>query len=72
MLKTICERYEVDIIAVGNGTGHRMAQLMCDEVMKILPAHVCTSVVSEAGASVYSVSPLAQEEYPGRNELIRI
>jgi protein Tex len=60
----MCERYEVDVIAIGNGTGHRLAQLVCDDMMPNLPPHVCTTLVSEAGASVYSVSTLAEEEYP--------
>eukprot|EP00602_Paraphysomonas_sp_CaronLab_P001578 CAMPEP_0185030632 /NCGR_PEP_ID=MMETSP1103-20130426/17609_1 /TAXON_ID=36769 /ORGANISM="Paraphysomonas bandaiensis, Strain Caron Lab Isolate" /LENGTH=802 /DNA_ID=CAMNT_0027565833 /DNA_START=132 /DNA_END=2540 /DNA_ORIENTATION=+ len=62
-LRTLCSKFSVSVLAVGNGVGRREAQLVCDAAVQDLPG-VRSALVSEAGASVYSVSSLAQEEYP--------
>ena len=64
-LKTLIHRHGVERIAIGNGTASRETELMTAELLKELPAgQVSYMVVSEAGASVYSASPLAAEEFP--------
>ncbi len=58
------ERYDIDLIAIGNGTASRETESMVAELIKTLDKTVNYLIVSEAGASVYSASPLAKEEFP--------
>ena len=57
-------KYNIDIIAIGNGTASRESESFVAEVIKKAPRKVEYIIVSEAGASVYSASPLAIEEFP--------
>ena len=57
------------MVAVGNGGGRHEAQRMVDLAIEGLGSDLRSAVVSEAGASVYSVSSLAQEEYPGESPI---
>ena len=63
MLKALVERHGVERIAIGNGTASRETEAMTAELLRDCPG-VSYMVVSEAGASVYSASKLAAEEFP--------
>ena len=61
----------VDMIAIGNGTASRESEMFVSEMIKKCDHEVLYTIVSEAGASVYSASKLATEEYPDINVSIR-
>lgn len=63
LLELILE-YDVDIIAIGNGTASKETEIVVVELISELEREVLYMVVSEAGASVYSASRLAAEEFP--------
>ncbi len=63
-LKALIAQYDVDIIAIGNGTASRESEIFVAGVIKTLDKKVRYMVVSEAGASVYSASKLGAEEFP--------
>lgn len=64
-LVAMCQRYNVNLIAVGNGTASRETDKLAGDVLKALQSKACQKVmVSEAGASVYSASELAAKEFP--------
>ncbi len=62
--KQLIAQHGVEIIAIGNGTAGRETELFAAEVLREIDAPVSYMVVSEAGASVYSASKLAAEEFP--------
>lgn len=70
LLKLI-EKDEIDMIAIGNGTASRESEMFVAEMIKEASRPVHYVIVSEAGASVYSASKLATEEYPDINVSIR-
>ena len=70
LLKLI-EKDKIDIIAIGNGTASRESEMFVSDMIKEAKHQVSYSIVSEAGASVYSASKLATEEYPDINVSIR-
>ena len=70
LLKLI-ERDKIDMIAIGNGTASRESEMFVSDMIKETPRDVHYVIVSEAGASVYSASKLATEEYPDINVSIR-
>ena len=63
-LKRLVKKYNVDLISVGNGTASRESEQVIVELLKELDRPVQYVIVSEAGASVYSASKLATEEFP--------
>ncbi len=64
-LKMLCEQFSVDLISIGNGTGSRETDKLVIALLKDLPHRkIDKLVVSEAGASVYSASELAAQEFP--------
>ncbi len=63
-LKKLIKKYNVDLISVGNGTASRESEQVIVELLKELDRPVQYVIVSEAGASVYSASKLATEEFP--------
>lgn len=63
-LKKLIKKYGVTTIAIGNGTASRESEEFVAELIKEIPQNVSYMVVSEAGASVYSASKLAAEEFP--------
>lgn len=63
LMEAMIARWQVDIIAIGNGTASRESEALAAEVIRQCP-QVQYIIVSEAGASVYSASPLAKEEFP--------
>lgn len=70
LLKLI-EKHKIDMIAIGNGTASRESEMFVADMLKETKRDVCYVIVSEAGASVYSASKLATEEYPDINVSIR-
>ena len=70
LLKLI-EKDKVDMIAIGNGTASRESEMFVADMLKEASRPVHYVIVSEAGASVYSASKLATEEYPDINVSIR-
>ena len=60
----LIKKYNVDIIAIGNGTASRESEKLCAEMIKEYNLDCKYVIVSEAGASIYSASPLAIEEFP--------
>ncbi len=70
-LSDLILRYNVDVIAIGNGTASRETEIMVAELIGELDRKVLYMVVSEAGASVYSASKLAAEEFPDFDVALR-
>lgn len=70
LLKLI-KKDKVDMIAIGNGTASRESEMFVADMIKEADRQVHYAIVSEAGASVYSASKLATEEYPDINVSIR-
>jgi uncharacterized protein len=70
LLKLI-EKDKIDMIAIGNGTASRESEMFVADMIKETTRDVHYVIVSEAGASVYSASKLATEEYPDINVSIR-
>ena len=70
----LCEliiKYNVDIIAIGNGTASRETEVVVAETIRELGGEIHYVIVSEAGASVYSASKVANEEFPELDVSIR-
>ncbi|MBQ2257642.1 MAG: RNA-binding transcriptional accessory protein [Lachnospiraceae bacterium] len=63
-LKKLIDKYHVELISVGNGTASRESEQVIVELIKELDTPVQYVIVNEAGASVYSASKLATEEFP--------
>jgi len=63
VLKMI-DKYSIDIVAIGNGTASRPTEAFVVELLKKTDKEVFYTIVNEAGASVYSASPLAKKEFP--------
>ena len=70
-LVRLINKDHVDMIAIGNGTASRESEMFVSEMIKKCDHEVLYTIVSEAGASVYSASKLATEEYPDINVSIR-
>ena len=62
-LKDLIDKYKIDIVAIGNGTASRESEKLVSETIHDI-GHCKYAIVSEAGASVYSASPLAISEFP--------
>ncbi|GAA0700883.1 Tex family protein [Paraclostridium ghonii] len=70
-LKELIEKHNIDIISIGNGTASRESEQFVSEMIKEINTDIQYTIVSEAGASVYSASELANEEHPDINVSIR-
>ncbi|MBQ3567074.1 MAG: RNA-binding transcriptional accessory protein [Oscillospiraceae bacterium] len=70
-IKSIIEKNGVTAISIGNGTASRESESLIAEILREIPQKVSYMVVSEAGASVYSASKLAAEEFPEFDVSIR-
>ncbi len=70
-LKALIAKHNIDIIAIGNGTASRESESFVAEMIKEIDKDLHYAIVSEAGASVYSASKLATEEYPDINVSLR-
>ena len=71
ILLALINKHHIDMIAIGNGTASRESEMFVAEMIKEVKHDICYVIVSEAGASVYSASKLATEEYPDINVSIR-
>ncbi|MCY2924386.1 MAG: Tex family protein [Planctomycetota bacterium] len=69
MVKFLCQRYRIEALAVGNGTGGREAEAFCRDLG--LGEAVAVVSVNESGASVYSASEVAREEFPDQDLTVR-
>ena len=63
-LKKLIDKYNIELISVGNGTASRESEQIIVDLIKELPVNVQYVITNEAGASVYSASKLATEEFP--------
>lgn len=70
-INSINKKYNINIIAIGNGTASRESENFVSEMIKEIDGNIHYAIVSEAGASVYSASKLATEEYPDINVSLR-
>lgn len=64
VLKKLISKYHITLISLGNGTASRESEQVIVELLKEIPVKVQYIIVNEAGASVYSASKLATEEFP--------
>ena len=71
ILKELIEKYDVDVISLGNGTASRESEEVIAKMISEINKDVYYVIVSEAGASVYSASELANKEYPDLDVTIR-
>jgi uncharacterized protein len=71
VLKELIEKYNVTLIALGNGTASRESEMFIAELIKELSREVKYVIVNEAGASVYSASQIGTEEFPDINVNLR-
>ena len=70
-LLALINKYKVNMISIGNGTASRESEAFVAEMIKEVKHDIYYTIVSEAGASVYSASKLATEEYPDINVSLR-
>ncbi len=68
-IRELCERYAIEAIAVGNGTAGRETEAFVKGLQ--LPQHIALILVDERGASVYSASEVAREEFPDHDITVR-
>lgn len=64
VLKKLIQKYDISLISVGNGTASRESEMVIVDLLKEIPKPLQYIIVNEAGASVYSASKLATEEFP--------
>ncbi len=70
-LEALIKKYHINMIAIGNGTASRESEKFVSDMISEIDDEVYYAIVSEAGASVYSASKLATEEYPDINVSLR-
>ncbi len=70
-IKRLISEYGVNVISIGNGTAGKETEIFVAELLKEIDGDVSYAVVNEAGASVYSASPLAVEEFPDYDLTLR-
>jgi len=68
-IKRLCKQFEIEVIAIGNGTAGRETESFLRELD--LPKDISVEMVDESGASVYSASDAAREEFPDRDITVR-
>ena len=71
IIKDLIKKHKVDVIAIGNGTAGKETEIFVADLLKEVDREVSYAVVNEAGASVYSASPLAVEEFPDYDLTLR-
>jgi len=69
VLQTLCRKYEIEAIAIGNGTAGRETETFVSGIG--LPAQIQVVMVNESGASIYSASAVAREEFPSEDVTVR-
>ena len=67
----LCDKYDIDIISIGNGTASRESEALAAEIIKEADRKLAFVIVNEAGASVYSASELGEREFPDMNVSLR-
>lgn len=70
-LQKLIEKYQIDLVAIGNGTAGRETDEFVAEVLQILERKPIKVMVNESGASVYSASPVAIAEFPDQDVTVR-
>jgi protein Tex len=70
-LRDLLEKYQVELIAIGNGTASRETEEFVAEVLKGIERAIVKVIVNESGASIYSASPLAGAEFPDLDVTVR-
>ncbi len=68
-IKALCEKYKIKVIAIGNGTAGRETEAFIRGLG--LPEHILIEMVNESGASIYSASEVAREEFPDFDITVR-
>ena len=71
VINNFIEKYDINMIAIGNGTASRVSEMFVSDLISKNEKEIYYAIVSEAGASVYSASKLATEEYPDINVSLR-
>ncbi len=71
VLKKLIDKYGVEVISIGNGTASRETEVIVADLIKELDRKLAYIIVSEAGASIYSASDIAREEFPDLDVSIR-
>ena len=75
IIASMCKKHKIELIAIGNGTASREAESFISAVLKALIGELeplpISVVVNESGASIYSASPLAAEEFPDKDATVR-
>ena len=71
IIKRLIEQYQINLIAIGNGTASRETEKVVADLLKTIDSKVSYTIVSEAGASIYSASQVAQDEFPELDVSIR-
>lgn len=69
LIKSLCEKYDVEAISIGNGTAGRETETFVKSIG--LPNRIIIVMVNESGASVYSASEVAREEFPNEDVTVR-
>lgn len=69
LIKTLCEKFQIEAIAIGNGTASRETESFVKAIG--LPNKIILVMVNESGASVYSASDVAREEFPDKDVTVR-
>lgn len=71
IVSDLMKKHDIDVIAIGNGTASRETELFVVNMLEESKSHVKYSIVSEAGASIYSASELGSQEFPDLDVSIR-
>ena len=69
LIKHLCEKYDIDAVAIGNGTASRETESFVRSLG--LPKNIAIVMVNESGASIYSASEVAREEFPDKDVTVR-
>ncbi|MEQ8995858.1 MAG: Tex family protein [Coleofasciculus sp. B1-GNL1-01] len=70
-VKSLIEKYQIELIAIGNGTASRETDEFVGDVIKTLDRKPISVIVNESGASIYSASDVAREEFPDQDVTVR-
>ena len=71
VINELIDKHKINMVAIGNGTASRESEMFVSNLISQRPEEIYYAIVSEAGASVYSASKLATEEYPDINVSLR-
>ncbi len=71
IIKSLLEKYKIELIAIGNGTASRETDEFVAEVLQTMERKPIKVIVNESGASIYSASEVAREEFPDQDVTVR-